>query len=410
MIQLGRFDSVKKLGFGTMRLPLTDPDNVKSIDYEQFKAMVDHYMAAGMVYFDTAYPYHEECSEIAVRECLVKRYPRDSFLLADKMPIIRVTDSADYEKYFNEQLERCGVKYFDFYLLHNMGRDRYVNTKKFGGFEFISELKEKGLVKNIGFSFHDDADTLDMILSEHPEVDFVQLQINYLDWEGAVAQSGACYEVAKKHGKPVIVMEPVKGGTLANLPDPARKAYEEFYLSTADDSQHAAKNVGSANSVHAANSVDAASSVDTAAMPSPASLAIRFAASLDNVILVLSGMSDINQLKDNVGYMKDFIPLSDDEKELVNKITSILKEAIKISCTSCRYCMEVCPKDIYIPALFGLYNLHCVTGKKTGMYYNRFITNHGKASDCIKCGQCENICPQHIAVRDWLCEVANLYE
>jgi len=370
---------MKKLGFGTMRLPLFDSENPKSIDLEQVKLMVDEYMAKGFVYFDTAYPYHEETSELAVKEALVKRYPRESFVLADKMPIIRVTSSEDYERYFNEQLDRCGVTYFDYYLLHNMGRDRYINTKRYGGFEFVSELKKKGLVKHIGFSFHDDADTLDMILSEQKDVDFVQLQVNYLDWDSAVAQSGRCIEVAKKYNKPVIVMEPVKGGTLANLPEVAAKEFKEFYK-------------------------------DEAVMPSPASLAVRFAASTEQVFMVLSGMSDIAQLRDNVSYMEEFKPLSDEEKKLVNRISDIMNDAIKIQCTSCKYCMEECPKNINIPAYFGLINLHAITGKKTGMYYKRFAMNHGLASECIGCGRCEKICPQHIEIRKWLKEMVNLYE
>ncbi len=374
---------MKKLGFGTMRLPLLVADDPKTVDREQFKQMVDKYMEKGFRYFDTAYPYHQETSELAVKECLVERYPREAYVLADKMPIIRVKDSSDYQRYFDEQLEKTGVEYFDYYLLHNMGRDRYINTKKYGGFEFISDLKKKGLVKKIGFSFHDQADVLDQILSEQPDIDFVQLQINYLDWESQVAQSGACYRVAQKHGKKVVVMEPVKGGTLAKLPDEAMKVFLDFYK---------AKGYTEAN------------------MPSPASLAIRFAASLEDVIMVLSGMSDIAQLEDNTSYMEEFKPLADDERELVERITAILKSVIKIPCTSCKYCMEECPMNINIPAYFGLYNLYSVTGKKTNMYYERFSMNHGKASECVKCGKCENICPQHIEVRAWLDEMAKLYE
>lgn len=374
---------MKKLGFGTMRLPLLVADDPKTVDREQFKQMVDKYMEKGFRYFDTAYPYHQETSELAVKECLVERYPREAYVLADKMPIIRVKDSSDYQRYFDEQLEKTGVEYFDYYLLHNMGRDRYINTKKYGGFEFISDLKKKGLVKKIGFSFHDQADVLDQILSEQPDIDFVQLQINYLDWESQVAQSGACYRVAQKHGKKVVVMEPVKGGTLAKLPDEAMKVFLDFYK---------AKGYTEAN------------------MPSPASLAIRFAASLEDVIMALSGMSDIAQLEDNTSYMEEFKPLADDERELVERITAILKSVIKIPCTSCKYCMEECPMNINIPAYFGLYNLYSVTGKKTNMYYERFSMNHGKASECVKCGKCENICPQHIEVRAWLDEMAKLYE
>lgn len=371
---------MKKLGFGTMRLPLLNSEEPKSIDYKQFNKMVDYFLENGFTYFDTAYPYHEEMSEDAVKRCLVDRYPRESFVLADKMPIMRVKAQEDYQRFFNEQLRRCGVDYFDYYLLHNMGSDRYENTLKYGGFEFISRMKEKGYVGKIGFSFHDNAELLDRILTEHPEVDFVQLQVNYLDWGSPVAQSGACYETAVKHNKPVIVMEPVKGGTLAKLPPDAMKVMEEYK-----------KSCGKQNA-------------------SPASYAVRYAASLDNVMMVLSGMSSIEQLVDNVSYMKAFVPLNGQEKQMLARITDILNSTISIPCTSCKYCMEECPKNINIPAYFGLYNLYSVTGKKTKMYYERYRLNHGLASECIECGRCEKICPQHISIRENLKEFVDLYE
>lgn len=367
----------KKLGFGAMRLPLTDPEDPKSIDLTQFKRMADLFMERGFRYFDTAYPYHEGLSEEAVRQCVVERYPRDSFLLADKMPVFMVKAPEDYERFFSEQLRRCGVSYFDVYLLHNLGRDRYPDTERLGGFDFIRRLKEQGLARNIGFSFHDDAETLDQILTAHPEVDVVQLQINYLDWNGAVAQSGKCYETATRHGKEVIVMEPVKGGQLARLSEPAMKLFTDFYGSEA---------------------------------PSPASLAVRFAASLEKVKVVLSGMSSLKQVADNTGTMMEFTPLSAEEHALAERIEQELKRTIKVPCTSCRYCMEVCPKNIAIPNYFGLLNLHAVTGQKTNMYYQRYAMNHGKASECLKCGLCEKNCPQHISIRKMLEEFAALYE
>lgn len=371
---------VKKLGFGTMRLPLTDRDDPKSIDLEQVKKMADMFVERGFCYFDTAYPYHGEESENAVRKAVTERFPRKDILLADKMPIVRVKSTQDYDKFFNEQIKRCGVDYFDFYLLHNMGRDRYINTERYGGFEFAERLKKKGAVRKIGFSFHDDADTLDRILTEHPEVDFVQLQINYLDWDGAVAQSGRCYNTAVKHNKDVIVMEPVKGGTLAQLPPKAMELFKSFY---GDKSEK---------------------------MPSPASLAVRYAASLDKVKIVLSGMSDLAQLDDNTSYMCDFKPISEDERRLVEDITTVLKSSIKVPCTGCRYCLEECPVNINIPDYFGLLNLYAVTGKKTNMYYERYSMNHSKASECLKCGACEGICPQHIDIRGFIEEFAKLYE
>jgi len=377
---------MKKLGFGAMRLPVFDRDDPKTIDIEQVKRMVDSFLEQGFTYFDTAYPYHGETSELAIRAALVERHPRESYLLADKMPILRVKDSKDYPVFFEEQLKKCGVEYFDYYLLHNMGRDRYINTEKFGGFPYLEKLKREGLVRFTGFSFHDDAATLDRILTDHPEVDFVQLQINYLDWDGAVAQSGKCYEVAKKHGKPVTVMEPVKGGTLAKLPEEAMKLIENFYRSNPDALQGSDK------------------------IPSPASLAIRYVASLENVQVVLSGMSDFAQLTDNTSYMRNFRPLSPKEQKLVEEITRILKSTIKVPCTGCRYCLEECPMNINIPDYFGLLNLYAVTGNKTNMYYQRFSMNHGKASECLKCGLCENICPQHIDIRSHLEEFKTLYE
>ena len=369
--------SDKKLGFGAIRLPLTNPEDPRSIDLARVRQMVDLYLDRGFCYFDTAYPYHDGCSEAAIRQCVVDRYPRERFLLADKMPVFLVKAPEDYERFFSEQLRRCGVSYFDVYLLHNLGRDRYPDTERFGGFEFLRNLKARGLAHNIGFSFHDDAETLDRILTDHPEVDVVQLQINYLDWNGAVAQSGRCYDVASRHGKQVIVMEPVKGGQLASLPDDAMKLFSAHYGSAA---------------------------------PSPASLAIRYAASLENVGVVLSGMSTPGQVADNTDFMRQFVPLSDAEYALAGQIEQVLKRSIRVPCTGCRYCMEVCPQNISIPDYFGLLNLHAVTGHKTNMYYQRYSMKRGKASDCLKCGLCEKNCPQHISIRDMLEEFKALYE
>ena len=358
---------MKRFGFGAMRLPLKDANDKTSIDLETMKQMVDIFMEAGFTYFDTAYLYHDEMSEPALKKALVERYPRESFVLADKMPTVIVKSADDYERFFANQLERTGAGYFDYYLMHNMCNERYAKTKQFGGFEFAMQKKAEGKIKKFGFSFHDDAETLDRILNEHPEVDFVQLQINYLDWDNNVIQSRKCYEVATRHNKPVVVMEPVKGGMLANLPESAAalfKAHDET--------------------------------------ASPASYALRFAASHENVMMVLSGMSSIEQVLDNTRTMADMKPLSEEEKLLLQNVTQKLNESIAIPCTACGYCREVCPKNIAIPALFGLYNNYKTTGNFSSMYYNRAVYEKGKASDCIGCHLCEKNCPQHIQIPEEL--------
>lgn len=354
---------MKKFGFGAMRLPLTNPDDKTSINQELLNQMVDEFLAAGFVYFDTAYTYHDQMSEPAMKKALTERHDRSEYIFADKMPTILVKAPEEYPMYFDRQLTRTGVGYFDYYLMHNMGKDRYAKTQKFGGFEFAMRMKEEGKIKNFGFSFHDDADTLDRILTEHPEVDFVQLQINYLDWNNKVIQSGKCYETAKKHGKQVVVMEPVKGGTLANLPKEAM----ELLLSYNPDA-------------------------------TPASYALRFVAGLDNVMMVLSGMSNLEQVKENAALMSDVKPLNEDEKQLLSKVAEIINRSQAVPCTACGYCMEVCPKNIAIPGLFGVYNNYKINGNFSNMYYNRVVYEKGKASDCIGCHRCEKNCPQHIAI------------
>lgn len=358
---------MKRLGFGTMRLPLKDQNDKTSIDQELFNQMVDIFMEAGFNYFDTAYLYHDEMSEPALRKALVERYPRESFLLADKMPTVIVKAPEDYEKFFATQLERTGVDYFDYYLMHNMGKDRYTKTTEFGGFEFAAKKKEEGKIKRLGFSFHDDSETLEKILLEHPEIDFVQLQINYLDWDNEVIQSRKCYETAVRYGKPVVVMEPVKGGMLANLPE-------------------------SANALLSAHN----------AQVSPASYALRFAASLDNVMMVLSGMSTVDQITENIRVMSEEAPLTAQELELLKQITEVVNQSIAVPCTACSYCVEVCPQNIAIPGLLGLYNNHEITGNFSRMYYNRVVFDKGKASDCINCRLCVKNCPQHIEIPEVL--------
>lgn len=356
---------MNRFGFGAMRLPLINPDDKQSIDMDELKRMVDIYMEAGFTYFDTAFPYHDQMSETALKEALVDRYDRDKYVFADKMPTVLIKSGEEYPLYFNKQLEKTGVGYFDYYLMHNMGRDRYYNTDKCGGFEFAKKMKAEGKIKNFGFSFHDDAQFLDMILTNHPEVDFVQLQINYLDWENDIIQSRLCYETARRHNKPIAVMEPVKGGTLANLPKEAENILREYNKEA-----------------------------------SPASYALRFAANLDGVFMVLSGMSNCEQVLDNTKIMARPQPLNDKEKELLKEVVAIINKRTAIPCTSCGYCMEVCPKNINIPGLFGLYNNYCINNNFSNMYHGRLVMGRGRASDCIKCHRCEKNCPQHIKIPD----------
>ena len=304
-----------------MRLPLLNANDATSIDIEQFKQMADRFIERGFTYFDTAYPYHQGCSETAFREAVASRYDRDRFTVTDKLPCWLINSADDMERIFNEQLQRCGVDYFDYYWLHCLTRENVSIMDRFDGWGFIARMKAEGRIKHIGFSFHDDSQLLEQLLKAHPEVECVQLQINYLDWESPTIEAHTCYDLCTRYGKPVIVMEPVKGGSLAQVP-PAVEALMRDYAPEA----------------------------------SPASWAIRYAASLPNVMMVLSGMSSPAQVDDNTSYMRDFVPLNDREHDILDRAAAIIKQAIAIPCTACHYCTDGCPQQICIPEYFNLYN------------------------------------------------------
>ncbi|MBR0418463.1 MAG: aldo/keto reductase [Erysipelotrichaceae bacterium] len=375
------FKPEKKFGFGLMRLPLNNPDNAGDIDIEELKRMVDVFLANGFTYFDTAWMYCGFKSENAIKEALVDRYPRDSFTLTTKLHSDFIECEEDRDKIFNEQLRKTGVDFFDYYLLHSLEGNRPEKYERLHCFEWLLDKKEKGLVKHCGFSFHDKPELLDKILTDHPEMEFVQLQINYLDWESEWIRSRENYEVAVKHGKPVIVMEPCKGGTLARIPEEALRAFKEAEPD----------------------------------MSAP-SWAIRFVASLENVMVVLSGMSNLAQMEDNISYMKDFKPLSEEEKKLCFKAAELINAQVAVPCTACHYCTEGCPMSIAIPEYFSLYNEDMREDLKQKGWtinysnYDKLTEKFGKASDCIQCGQCEGVCPQHLTIINYLKDVAKHFE
>lgn len=366
---------MKKLGFGLMRLPTIGGN----IDHEKVCTLVDRFMDAGFTYFDTAACYHSGHSEEAFKIAVSDRYPRSAYWITDKLSLFMLKDKSEIPSFFDKQLETLGVDYLDLYLIHSMRQNSFKQAEEWGAIDFMLKKKAEGKIKHIGFSFHDKADVLDDILTRHPEFEYVQLQINYLDWEDANVQSRLCHEIACKHGKKVLIMEPVKGGALAGITQTAADMLRKL---------------------------DPDMSV--------ASWAIRFAASLKNVEMVLSGMSNDIQVTDNIGFMDDFKPVSEQEKAAILDVAEVIRKTVTVPCTACKYCVDDCPQNINIPEYFKLYNDFKRFG--TGMEarykgeYKNIASKGGKASDCIGCGSCEEHCPQKISIRNLLISIANELE
>ena len=363
---------VPKLGFGLMRLPKKG----FGTDIEQVKTMVDLFLEAGFTYFDTAFIYLG--SEAAIKKALVDRYPRERYTLCTKInAFLPAQTESTVKKQFYTSLERTGAGFFDYYLLHSLMENNYKKYDRFHLWDFVKEQKKKGLIRHFGFSYHAGPELLDRLLTEHPEVDFIQLQINYADWENPSVSSRANYEVARKHGKSITVMEPVKGGALANPPAEVKKLFKACHPDM-----------------------------------SYASWAIRFVASLDGIITVLSGMSNIEQMKDNLSYMRDFKPLNDEEQKIIQQAQRIMGHSSAIPCTSCHYCVEGCPKQIRIPDIFSAMNKQLGSGQREEAQaaYREATSEGHMASDCIGCRQCENACPQHLPITDHLKHAAAMFE
>jgi len=349
----------KNLGFGCMRLPMTEDNQV---NYDEFCLMIDEFIKAGYNYFDTAHGYLDGKSETAIRDCLVARYDREDYVLANKLSSWCFEKEEDIIPLFEKQLQLCGVDYFDVYLFHCINHETYKKHKECNSFDKIKKLKDEGKIKHIAFSFHDTADFLDQVLTEQPFMEAVQLQINYLDYDNPSVQSKACYDVAVKHGKKVIVMEPVKGGVLASIADEAREV-----LSSLGGSD--------------------------------ASLAIRYAASYDNVFMVLSGMGNTDMMRDNINAMNDFVPFNIQQMSLFDKARKIILKTRQIGCTACNYCVNVCPKNIAIPSIFAEYNRNLSNKATLDAVKSNILSLPNKISDCIACGKCEGVCSQNLEIR-----------
>ena len=367
------FEDIKKnFGFGCMRLPMVDGQ----VDCAETCRMVDAFLAAGFNYFDTAHGYLDGKSETALRECLTSRYPRNAYILTNKLSSHFINTSEEIRPLFQDQLEACGVDYFDFYLMHAQDKNSFEKYKAIRAYEISLELLAEGKIRHFGISFHDKAAVLDQILTEYPQIEVVQIQLNYVDYDDPVVESRKCLEVCRKHGKPAIIMEPVKGGSLVELPQEAQEIFDALG--------------GGSN----------------------ASYAIRFAASQEGVMMVLSGMGSMAMMEDNLSYMKDFRPLNEAEQAAVDKVCAIFRDLGAIPCTGCRYCTEVCPQGISIPALFACLNAKRIFNNwNTLYYYHNIHTKEGtKARDCLECGACEGICPQHLQIRDLLKEVSKEFD
>lgn len=365
------FGAKKNFGFGCMRMKM----NGSEVDHAEFTRMIDAFMEAGFNYFDTAHVYIDGKSETALRECLTSRYPRESYILTNKLSPSNFDSQEEIRPLLDLQLEACGVEYFDFWLMHAMGAELFAKYKRCKAFETALELKAEGKIKHLGISFHDKAEVLRQILTEYPQIEAVQIQFNYADFEDENIESRKCYEVCREFGKPIIVMEPVKGGALVNLPKEADKVLRELH--------------GGSN----------------------ASYAIRFTAGFEGVFMVLSGMGTMEMMEDNLSFMTDFKPLDEKELEAIEKVREILKNQDTIPCTDCKYCVSGCPMNIAIPQLFSLYN-----GKKqlkensSKADYETLTKDCGKASDCILCSACETACPQHLKITELLKEVSKEFE